>query len=88
VAGPTGQIQVVIADDHPIVRDGLSALLGLLPDVGVVGTAVDGEDAVKVVLRARPDVVLMDLRMPGSQELSQGQHSRVRPAGFPFRESS
>ncbi|MEY9860065.1 DNA-binding NarL/FixJ family response regulator [Catenulispora sp. GAS73] len=54
----------MIADDHPIVRDGLSALLGLLPDVVVVGTAVDGEDAVEVVLRTKPDVVLMDLRMP------------------------
>ena len=62
--GPASPIRVVIADDHPVVRDGLSVLLGLLSDVVVVGKAADGEAAVEVVLRTRPDVVLMDLRMP------------------------
>jgi DNA-binding NarL/FixJ family response regulator len=55
---------VVVADDHPVVRDGLSVLLGLQPDVVIVGQAADGEEAVSVVLEARPDVVLIDLRMP------------------------
>ncbi|WP_439691105.1 response regulator [Curtobacterium sp. SP.BCo] len=58
-------IRVVVADDHPIVRAGIVALLQDADDVEVVGQASDGEAAVGVVLAERPDVVLMDLRMPG-----------------------
>ncbi|MFI7145560.1 response regulator [Nonomuraea sp. NPDC050022] len=57
-------IKVLVADDHPVVRDGLAVLLGLLPDVEVVATAGTGADAVAAVAAHRPDVVLMDLRMP------------------------
>ncbi len=58
-------IRVVVADDHPIVRAGIVALLQDAADVQVVGQAADGESAVSTVLAERPDVVLMDLRMPG-----------------------
>jgi DNA-binding NarL/FixJ family response regulator len=58
-------IRVVVADDHPIVRSGIVALLQEADDVEVVGQASDGDAAVAVTLAERPDVVLMDLRMPG-----------------------
>ena len=57
-------ITVLIADDQKVVRDGLAMLLGLLDDVTVVGTAVDGADAVRQAADLDPDVVLMDLNMP------------------------
>jgi DNA-binding NarL/FixJ family response regulator len=58
-------IRVVLADDQALVRSGLRALLANSDDLEVVGEAVDGRDAVAVVTRTRPDVVLMDVRMPG-----------------------
>jgi DNA-binding NarL/FixJ family response regulator len=58
-------IRVVVADDQQIVREGFSALLATQPDFAVVGSAADGEEAVRVCGEQRPDVVLMDVRMPG-----------------------
>jgi DNA-binding NarL/FixJ family response regulator len=58
-------IRVVVADDHPIVRSGIVALLQTAEDVEVVGEASTGEEAVELAIAAKPDVVLMDLRMPG-----------------------
>lgn len=58
-------IRVLVADDHPIVRAGIVALLGDAEDVHVVDAVADGETAVAAALAARPDIVLMDLRMPG-----------------------
>src|SRR5436305_6282554 len=57
-------IRVLVADDQPVVRDGLAMLLGLIDDLEVVGTASDGVDAVERACAERPDIVLMDLRMP------------------------
>lgn len=57
-------IQLVIADDHRLFRQGLRALLETVPDVELVGEAASGEEAVTLVTRLRPDVVLMDITMP------------------------
>lgn len=57
-------IRIIIADDHPIVRSGLLGLLATQADFEVVGEAANGREAVDVVRRTRPDVVLTDLRMP------------------------
>ena len=56
---------MLLADDHPVVRRGLAALLGTLDDFEVVGEAADGEAAVREAQLTKPDVVLMDVRMPG-----------------------
>ena len=58
-------VRVVVADDQALVRAGFVALLAAQDDVDVVGEAADGEQAVELALRLRPDVVLMDIRMPG-----------------------
>ncbi|MFD9634529.1 response regulator [Streptomyces violascens] len=58
-------IKVLIVDDQMMVREGFSVLLGAQPDIEVVGEAVDGREAVAQVRALRPDVVLMDIRMPG-----------------------
>lgn len=61
----TGTIRVVVVDDHPVVRQGIIGVLADEPDFDVVGEAADGSAAESVTRATRPDVVLMDLRMPG-----------------------
>jgi DNA-binding NarL/FixJ family response regulator len=61
----TDPVRVVIADDHPMFRDGLRAALATTPEVEVVGDAADGTQLVEIVERTTPDVVLTDLAMPG-----------------------
>jgi DNA-binding NarL/FixJ family response regulator len=58
-------ITIVVADDHQVVRAGFAALLDTQPDFAVLGIACDGAEAVRVCRSVRPDVVLMDVRMPG-----------------------
>lgn len=58
-------IRVLVVDDHPLFRDGLTGLLATVADIEVVGSAGDGEDAVRQAADLAPDVVLMDLNMPG-----------------------
>jgi DNA-binding NarL/FixJ family response regulator len=57
-------LRVVVADDQASVREGLVAMLGLLPDIEVVGAAADGEQALQVVARTHPQAILLDLHMP------------------------
>jgi DNA-binding NarL/FixJ family response regulator len=59
-----GTITILAADDHPLIRAGLSAVLELEPDMHVIGEAANGEEAQALYRELRPDVVLMDLRMP------------------------
>ena len=61
-----GTIRVLIADDQRVVREGLGMLVALLDDVQAAGTACDGAEAIRLAGDRRPDVVAMDLRMPGS----------------------
>lgn len=60
----TAPVTVLVADDHPVFRDGLASLLGTQPDVEVVATAADGAEAVRTAIETKPDVVVMDLQMP------------------------
>ena len=57
-------IHILIADDHPVVRDGLRAMLSTQPDFQVAGEAVNGAEAVQLATRLKPDVILLDLEMP------------------------
>ncbi len=63
-------IRVMIADDQALVRAGLTALLGAMPDLDVVGVAVDGDEAVAMAHELRPDVACVDVRMPGRDGIS------------------
>jgi len=59
------QLCILIADDHPVFRDGIRALLEVTPDIEVAGEATTGEEAVALAEQYRPDVILMDVQMPG-----------------------
>jgi NarL family two-component system response regulator LiaR len=63
--GGEKQIKVIIVDDHVLVRSGIEVVLGMFDDIALVGQAGDGEEAVRLCGEHRPDVVLMDLLMPG-----------------------
>jgi DNA-binding NarL/FixJ family response regulator len=77
----TGPIRLLVADDHPVVRDGIVGMVSTDPGVEVVGEAADGAEAVRLVRALDADVVLMDLRMPGTdgvaaiRELARLGHS-------------
>jgi len=66
----TVSIRILICDDQPLVRAGVRTLLGTQPDIQIVGEAGDGAEAVAAAARLRPDVVLMDVRMPGTDGIT------------------
>ena len=69
-AGPRPTVRVVVADDQPLVRAGLSTMLATEPGIEVVGQAADGVVAVELARALRPDVVCMDIRMPGKDGIT------------------
>jgi two-component system NarL family response regulator len=76
------EVRILIADDHPIVREGLVAVLALEDDLKVVGQAHDGEEACRLYKKLLPDILILDLRMPkkdGIQVVSELMTERPRP---------
>jgi two-component system NarL family response regulator len=74
-------IRVLVADDHEIVREGLKAILDRQEDISVVGEAANGKEAVDCFRRCQPDIILMDLRMPGEGGLAAIQAIRKEAPG-------
>jgi two-component system, NarL family, nitrate/nitrite response regulator NarL len=77
----TGQVRIVIADDHPIFRDGLRRLIEAEPDLSVVGQAIDAVEAIAQAESLRPDVLLLDVAMPDVSGLEALQAIAERPDG-------
>jgi CheY-like chemotaxis protein len=78
---PLEQIRVIIADDHPVVREGLSSILSALEDVQVVAEAANGKEACELYDQHSPDVLIVDLRMPekdGLQVVTELMSGRAR----------
>ena len=66
----TSTIRVLIVDDHPVVRAGLTSMLGTQSDISVVGSASSGEEALEILARSSIDILLLDLRMPGTNGIA------------------
>jgi DNA-binding NarL/FixJ family response regulator len=79
----TTPIRIIVVDDHPIVRDGLIAILGTQPDFQVIGKAGTGTEAVQLAEQLKPDVLLLDLEMPEMDGVEALR--RLRESGCPVR---
>jgi len=77
-------IKILIADDHPVVREGLSAMLNREEDIQVVGEAEDGRDAINKATELQPDIILMDLRMPEVDGVEAMRQIKVKNPDMKF----
>ena len=75
------KIRILVVDDHAVVRQGITALLGLHPDIEMVGEAGDGQEAVEKARQLHPDVILMDINMPKMDGI---QATRIIHSEFPY----
>jgi len=78
------KIKILIADDHPVVREGLSAMLSKDPDIQVVGEAENGAQAINKARELQPDIILMDLRMPEVDGVEAMRQIRVKNPDMKF----
>ena len=74
---PTRSLRVILADDHAILRDGVRLILESQPDIAVVGEAATGEEAIALAERLRPDIIVMDIAMPGINGLEATRRLRA-----------
>ncbi|MDP9382880.1 MAG: response regulator transcription factor, partial [Chloroflexota bacterium] len=80
-ASEAGRIRLLIADDHTMFRHGIRALLSSVPDIELVGEAAGGEEAVALAAQLQPDVILMDIKMPGTNGIEATRRiTRANPA--------
>jgi two-component system response regulator NreC len=71
-------VRILIADDHPVVRSGIAALLGVDPEIEIVGEAADGEETLRLVETLHPDLVLLDITMPPEDGLKTAQRLKEK----------
>ena len=84
----TSKLRVMLADDHALVREGLRVILEAQPDIEVVGEAASGQEAVEKAGRLKPDIVMMDLAMPGMNGIEATRRIKQQSPDTKIRNTS